>query len=362
MSLIEPTSSEPFLNAFTSPLLEILKRHPKRIVFPEGEDLRVIRVAALLVAEQAVAPILLGNKEKIRGMAAEAGISLQFVRVIEPEKSSDLTLFCERFERIERLRGNPSVDALSVMTRPHFFAAMMVQYGQADAMVAGNQIGAAGVYRTAMRMIKPAPEGKGIFGVSAAVVPDFVRYGKEGIIFLADTGVVNEPSVEILANHAVATGQLAFHLLGRPVRVAMLSSSTRRSNPHPASERVAAAAVLAQSIVSEKMLTDKITIEGEIQLDAALDPEACGMRCGVSSCSADVLIFPDLDSADIVVKLFELMSDVHLYGLFLAGLALPVVQIPRQACLDQIFGSTLVAGIEAIKFHQVHPEGSADVY
>ena len=87
------------LNDFTGPLLDNLKRHPKRIVFPEGEDVRVLRVSERFVAEQAGVPILLGRKEVIRRMAEMNGISLKFVRIIEPEKSSDLQMFCDRYER-----------------------------------------------------------------------------------------------------------------------------------------------------------------------------------------------------------------------------------------------------------------------
>ena len=127
------------LNDFTGPLLDNLKRHPKRIVFPEGEDVRVLRVSERFVAEQAGVPILLGRKEVIRRMAEMNGISLKFVRIIEPEKSSDLQMFCDRYERAEQMFGNGlPMNTREIVSEPVHFAAMMVLYGQADAIVAGN--------------------------------------------------------------------------------------------------------------------------------------------------------------------------------------------------------------------------------
>lgn len=361
-SPVEPAIISP-QNSLTAPLLKALKRHPKRVVYPEGEDIRVLRVAERLVAEQAIAPILLGDKPRIRELAASENINMSFIRIIDPAKSSDLNLFCERYGRIQRMKGFADVDSQSVMTRPQFFASMMVQYGQADAMVAGNQVGAKSVFRAAMRMIKPLPGAKCQFGLMVAIVPEFKQYGNDGMFMLADTSLISLPSVEELANIAVVSGQRAFHLLGRPIRVSLLSSSTRGSNTSPASQRVAAATTLAQSHIAELGQSENIDIVGEMQFDAAMDPDASGIRLGGEVYQpADVVVFPDLDSADILVKMLTLMPDVRLYGTFLAGLALPVVQVPRRVDEERLFGSSLVAGAEAIKFHQVHPGGLADLY
>ena len=136
------------LNDFTGPLLDNLKRHPKRIVFPEGEDVRVLRVSQRFVEEQAGAPILLGRREVITRMAEMNGISLKFVRIIEPGKSSDLQMFCDRYERAEQMFGNGlPMNTREIVSEPVHFAAMMVLYGQADAIVAGNMKRVASVFR-----------------------------------------------------------------------------------------------------------------------------------------------------------------------------------------------------------------------
>lgn len=351
------------LNYFTALLLGILKRHPKRVVFAEGEDIRVIRVAARLVQEEAIAPILLGKRNTITALAEEESISLRFIRIINPETAQDLPLFCERFTRIERLKGNPAVDALSVMSRPLYFAAMMVQYGQADAMIAGNHSGAASVIRAATRMIKPLSPKHSIFGVMAALIPDLEPFGNHGLIFAADTGITPDPSVSDLAYIALSTGHIARHILGRNVQVALISSSTKSSHNHPSAQRSSAATALAQSNAYTEGLNEEIKFLGEIQIDAALDPEAYAIRYETtpSRPSSDALIFPSLDAADIWIKSLKFMPDVKLYGMFLAGLSVPVVQIPRQVNEDRIFGSALAAGIEAIKSHELYPQGTTDI-
>ncbi|MBJ7286038.1 MAG: hypothetical protein JHD00_13175, partial [Akkermansiaceae bacterium] len=120
-----PTSG----SSLTRHLLDQLRRHPKRVVFTEGEDIRVLQAAARLVAEEAVAPILLGNRDRIRALAAANDISLKFVHIIDPPLASDFKLFCQRVENMARYRtmqiGNPA----EIVARPHYFGALMVQYG-----------------------------------------------------------------------------------------------------------------------------------------------------------------------------------------------------------------------------------------
>ena len=164
------------LNDFTGPLLDNLKRHPKRIVFPEGEDVRVLRVSQRFVEEQAGAPILLGRREVITRMAEMNGISLKFVRIIEPEKSSDLQMFCDRYERAEQMFGNGlPMNTREIVSEPVHFAAMMVLYGQADAIVAGNMKRVASVFRAVNKYRQDPVPTKPLFAISIVLVPEFSK-------------------------------------------------------------------------------------------------------------------------------------------------------------------------------------------
>jgi len=354
MTPISPDSSP--ANTVTRHLLEQLRRHPKRVVFTEGEDIRVIQAAARLVEEEVVAPILLGNKERIQALAAKHSVSMKLIHVIDPPLASDFGLFCKMEANMERYRtiriGKPE----EIVARPHYFGALMVQYGQADAVVGGNQALPAAYFRALLHTIKPLPNVPKIFGVSILVGSHLKHMGGDGILFLADCGLNPTPDVAELAAIAIETGKLAHHFLGRRAHVAMLSHSTKGSAATPDALRMAAATSLAQDLALKEFL--EISIEGELQADVALDPEAAEVkRPGTEARpSSDVLVFPNLDAAHISLKLLQHVAGAQNYGQLILGLSRPAAQVPRTASVETIFGTAAAIAVEAIKYHQLYPE------
>jgi phosphotransacetylase len=340
-----------------SHLLEQLRRHPKRVVFTEGEDIRVIEAAARLVREEVVAPILLGNRERIRALAAEHGVPLTFIHLIDPPKASDFGLFCQRVENMARYRSLPEVAPEEIVARPHYFGALMVQYGQADAIVGGNQALPAAYFRALLHTIKPLPGVPKIFGVCILTGAHLKHLGGSGLLLLADCGLIPNPDVAELAAIALETGKLAHHFLGRKPLVAMLSHSTLGSAGNPDARRMAAAAALAEAQARKEFLS--IDIEGELQADVALDPEAAEIkRPGAEARkAADVLVFPNLDAAHISLKLLEHVAGAQVYGRFILGLSRPAAQVPRTVTVETLFGTAVAIAVEAIKFHQLYPDG-----
>lgn len=345
--------SEP--NSFTQPLFDQLKRHPKRIVFPEGEDERILRVAARFVDLGLGAPILLGNREKIYAMAKDLGLSMEFVGVIDPVKSSDFQLFCNRLDRIERYRGLQGMDVEAVIANPHYFAAMMVQYGQADACLGGNMTAPAGVFRPLLHLIKPDSKVPRVFAVSVLTSQTLSNFGEKGVLFLADTGLIPDPTVEDLASIAAETGMLAHHHLGRRVRVALLSHSNHGSSPTEGALKMKAAMASAR----EKVSIDDVDIDGEVQVDVALDPEAAKVKLpGVApKPRADVLVFPSLDAAHISMKLLQHVGGAESYGRIIRGLVRPAGQVPKTATEEMILGTAAAIGVEAIQYRELYPNG-----
>jgi phosphotransacetylase len=348
-----PTSG----SSLTRHLLDQLRRHPKRVVFTEGEDIRVLQAAARLVTEEAVAPILLGNRERIRALATANDISLKFVHIIDPPLASDFELFCQRVQNMARYRtiqiGNPA----EIVARPHYFGALMVQYGQADAIVGGNQALPAAYFRALIHTIKPLPNVPKIFGVSILTGSHLQHLGGSGILFLADSGLIPTPDVAELAAIALETGRLAHHFLGRKTFVAMLSHSTKSSANTADARRIAAAASLAQDAALKQFLD--ISIEGEIQADVALDPAAAEIKLPGAEArpTADVLVFPNLDAAHMSLKLLQHVAGAQSYGQLILGLSRPAAQVPRTASVETIFGTAAAIAVEAIKFHQLYPDG-----
>ena len=344
-------------DVFTKPLIDQLQRHPKRIVFPDGEDLRVLQVAQELVRLRAATPILLGSREAIEALAAEEGIDLTNSRVLEPAQSCELDLFCERLCRIERYRGEELPNAREIISRPLLFAAMMTQYGHADAFVAGNTSLPAAVFRALLHLVKPLPQVPRVFSAVAAVAPQLESFGDEGFLFLADCGLNVDPSVEELASFGVETGKLAHHYLGRSARVVFLSHSTKGSTKTPSALKVVAATDLARRQVLSGGL--EVEVDGELQLDVALDPEAAEVKLPGQKLqsSPDVLVFPNLDAGHIALKLLQHVAGARIYGQLILGLARPAAQVPRTVGVEALLGTALAVGVEAIKYHQLYPDG-----
>lgn len=343
-------------NNVTRQLIEQLRRHPKRVVFTEGEDLRVIEAAARMVALEAVTPILLGRPERIRALAGQNGIPLTLVRIIDPKTSSDLPLFVKRAANMARYRDSHQVDTEETIVRPHYFGAMMVQYGHADAIVGGNQAIPAAYFRALLHNIKPQPGIDRIFGVTMLVAPHFPLLGEDGVLFLADTGLNPQPDVSQLSTIAIETGKLAHHFLGRTPVVALLSHSTKGSSTTQDAQKVVAATALAKDRITRELLD--IKLDGELQADVAVDPRAAETKLPDSEKRriADVLVFPNLDAAHISLKLLQHLGGAQNYGQLILGLARPAAQLPRTASVETIFGTAAAVAVEAIKYHELYPE------
>ena len=342
------------VDPFTESLIPKLQGHPKRIVFTDGADERVLRVAARMVQDEVGVPILLGRKEKIRSMAADLAISLDFVKVLEPESAGDFDVFCEFLQRSERFRGVELANAADVLRQPAYFGAMMIQYGQADGLVGGNLSLPAVTFRSLLHLVKPAPAVPRVFSVAILSAPHLAHFGRGGVLFLADCGLNVDPSREQLAAIAVETGQLARIYLGRRPRVALLSHSTKESAHTDAARAVRAATALARQRVNP----EEVEIDGELQADAALDPQAAEIKLPNAEFkqAADVLVFPSLDAANITLKLLAHVGGARVYGQFILGLTKPAAQVSRTMDVTGLYGTALAVGVEAIKYRDLYPE------
>ena len=339
---------------FIESIFEKVRKHPKRVVFPDGELPRVIKAAELFYQSQLGIPILLGRRELIHEIAQSEGISLDHVAIINPEKSSELPVFCRRLERIGRYRKIELKDSRAVMVRPNYFAAMMVQYGLADALVGGVSASGGALLRPMLHLVKSMPFADVIS--SCTIVELHNRpYGDDGVLFFADTGVVPDPTMSQLATITVQAGLLARQVFGHRPRIALLSFSTKGSARTASTEKVAGAVTLARHI-AEKAGAD-ITIDGEMQADAALEPALAEIKIGESKVGgrANVLIFPDLNSGNIAVKLTRLFADSNTYGQILMGFTRPSADLPRGASVKEILSMAAIVALQAIEYRKLYP-------
>ena len=328
-------------------LVEKLQRHPKRFVFPEGGDPRVVQAARQIVTRRMGAPILLGDRSAIKEAAAQLDISLQGMRVIDPARSSDLDEFAARFAEIRRAKGLQLAEARTIVTDPNYFATMMLATAQADAIIGGATVTASSALRPLFQII---PRQEGVNTASSIMVLDFdeKKVGIDGSLFLADCGVLPEPTAEQLADIAIATARLAHHLTNETPRVALLSYSTKGTSPHPSLVKMRLATQLALARVPA--LKFPIALDGEMQVDAALDLRTAEMKkiAGGVAGRANVLIFPDLNSGNIAFKLVQILAGANTFGQIVTGLACPAAEISRGSSAHDVFGAAAIVGVQAI--------------
>ena len=340
---------------FIAGVIEKLQRHPKRIVFPEGPEPRVLQAARQFYSLRLGAPILLGDRTKIKETAEALNIGLEGIRIINPAESDELENFARRFEILRRSKGLKYLEAREAMLQPNYFGAMMVAMHQADGFVSGATVPAGnGVLRPLFQIIKVAPQTATACSCLIMEVEDS-RFGENGVLFMGDCGVIPEPTVEQLADIAVSTAQLARHLLGKQPRVALLSFSTKGSASHQSVGKVQAATALAAKKASEKNLD--AVFDGELQVDAALVPEIAARKIpdGKIPGTASVLIFPDLNSGNIGSKLVRHIARANGYGQILLGLDRPAADVSRGSSAHDILGVAAIIGVKAIDYPLLYP-------
>jgi phosphate acetyltransferase len=328
-------------------LIEKLQRHPKRVVFPEGADPRVLQAARQWVTRRMGAPILLGDRAVIKSVASRLDINLQGMRVLQPAQSEDLPLFAETLAQIRKARGMDPAGAAADAAKGGYYASLMMLQGQADAVVGGATVAAASALRPLFQII---PKLDNVQTVSSLMVLDFEekKVGSDGALFLADCGVVPDPTAEQLCDIAVSTAVIARHLTNERPRVAMLSYATRSPSAHPALVKVRRATELARAKAASLQLD--LDIEGEIQVDAALElavAEAKGITGPVGG-AANVLVFPDLNSGNIASKMVQILAGANTFGQILTGLSRPAAEISRGASAHDVFGAAAIVGCQAI--------------
>jgi len=330
-------------------LLAKLQRHPKRIVFPEGGDPRIIQAARQLATRRCGVPVLLGDRAEIKDRAQRLDIRLDGMRIIEPDRSDDLDLFLPMVEALPAYASRPPEEKRAILLDRHNFAALMLVSGRADALVGGATVTTSSGLRSLFRIVPTQPT---VRTASSMLILDQenTKVGSNGILFLADCGVIPDPSAEQLSDIAVSTANIAAHLLGEPPRVAFLSFASHARRPaHPSILKIREAVPIAQAKAAARGLA--ADFEGELQLDAALDPVVAaqkGLAGSEVAGRANVLVFPDLNSGNISAKMLQVVAGARTYGQILIGLERPCAEISRGAHVYDIFGTAVITACQAI--------------
>src|SRR5437588_1623355 len=343
---------------FIGSVIEKLQRHPKRIVFPEGTEPRVLQAARQFYSLRLGVPILLGDRTRIKEAAERLNVPLEGLRLINPAESEELDNFARRFEQLRRYKGVREREAREAMLKPNYFGAMMVAMHQADGLVSGTNEISGSVLRPLFQIIKVAPQQTTASSCMVMEVQD-TRFGENGVMFMADCGVIPDPTVDQLADIAVSTAELARQLLGKRPRVTLLSFSTKGSATHPSIGKVQAATALAQKKAHETGI--EADFDGELQVDAALVPEIAARKLPESKVAghANVLVFPDLNSGNIASKLVRHIARANAYGQILLGLDRPAADVSRGSNAHDVLGVAAIVGLQAIDYQLLYPGAGA---
>ncbi len=344
---------------FIGGVYEKLQRHPKRIVFPEGTEPRVLQAARQFYSLRLGVPILLGVRSEVKRAAEELNVVLEGIRIINPEESPDLDSFVKRFVLLRRGKGIAEAEAREAMVKPNYFGAMMVAMRQADGLVSGTNEISGSVLRPLFQIIKVAPRTMTASSCMVMEVED-TRFGEKGVLFMGDCGVIPDPSVEQLADIGLNIARLARQILGTRPRVAFLSYSTGGSAGHPSVLKVRAATALAQQKSKEGGFDAEF--DGEMQVDAALVPDIAARKLPGSRVAgrANVLVFPDLNAGNIAHKLIQHIARANAYGQILLGLDRPAADLSRGSSAHDILGVAAIIGLQSIEYQKLYP-GSGDV-
>ena len=319
-----------------SEMKEKAKLRKRRLVLPESHDERVLKAAEILVKENIAEVITIGNKEKIKSDAANLGVDLSGVEIVDPQTSDLAEGFAEIFYEARKHKGITLDDAKEILKKDLFFGAMMVREGNANGSVAGSTASTGDVLKAAFQCVGMP---KGISIVSSL----FLMIFKDKTYSYADCAVVPNPDTAQLADIAISTADNHKKLTGEEPNVAMLSFSTMGSAKHEDADKV----IEATKIAKEKR--PDLNIDGEMQFDTATI-ESIGKRKAPESKvagKANVMVFPNLDAGNISYKITERLGGAVAIGPIVQGLKKPLFDLSRGCSVDDIVNTSVIASLMA---------------
>ena len=325
---------------FLDKISERAKKLNKVIALPETNDIRTLQATAKILERGIAKIVLIGNEAEIKAFAGDLDIS--GARFVDPKTYERRDEYIKAFHELRKHKGVTLESAAEIMSDYVYFAVMMAKLGEVDGVVSGAIHSSSDTLRPAVQIVKTAPGAALASAFFIISVPD-CEYGSNGTFLFCDSGMVEMPSVEDLANMAVDSAA-TFELLVEDVpRVAMLSYSTKGSAKSPLTEATIAATKRA------KELAPNIAIDGELQVDAAIVPSVAASKAPRSPVAgkANVFMFPDLNSGNIAYKIAQRLAKAEAYGPITQGLAKPINDLSRGCSYEDIVGAVAITCVQA---------------
>lgn len=317
------------------------KSDKKTIVLPEASDIRTLKAAHQVLAEDIANVVLIGSESEINAKAE--GLDLSGAQIVDPATFEQMDEYITELVKLREKKGMTAEKASQLLHKdPLFLGVMMVKKGMADGMVAGAIHATADVLRPSLQILKTAPNTKLVSAFFVMVVPN-CEYGANGTFIFSDAGLNQNPNSEELAAIAQSSAKSFEQLVGEEPIVAMLSHSTYGSAKHADVDKVVEATRIAKEEAPE------LKLDGEFQLDAAIVPSVGSAKAPSSDVAgkANVLVFPDLDAGNIGYKLVQRLAKAEAYGPITQGIAKPVNDLSRGCSAEDIVGVVAITAVQA---------------
>jgi len=311
-------------------------KNPKKIVFPEADDERILRASEIILKEGIAKVILLGDVKKVLKNIDDLGLNLKNVEIINHLKSEKFDLYAEKLFELRKNKGVSLDDAKKILKNELYFGAMMLHCNDADGLIGGASHSTSETVRAAFQIIKTK---KNIKKVSGAII----MIKDEKVLLFADCAVIPNPSSDELAEIAMLSIKTFENLFDKKAKAGMLSYSTTGSGKGEDVDRVRKAVKIAKK--------SGLNVVGEIQADAALIEDVCERKCPQINCKEkiNVLVFPCLNSGNISYKLVERLGGLRAVGPILQGLKKPMNDLSRGCSVQDIVDLTAITVVQAQK-------------
>ncbi len=326
---------------FIDTIKERAKKDKKTIVLPESEDRRTLEAADQILKENIANVILIGSKDEIE--KGSTGLDLSGAEFVDPETFEKTQSYIDKVVELRAKKGmTPEKAKDTILSDYTYYGVMMVKMGDADGLVSGACHSTANTLRPCLQILKTKPGTKLVSAFFLMDVPD-CEYGENGLFVFSDCGLNQDPNSEELAAITGASADSFKLLTGKDPKIAMLSYSTKGSAKHADVDKVAEATKIAKESYPD------LTIDGELQLDAAIVPEVGKSKAPGSDVAgnANVLIFPNLDAGNIGYKLVQRLGKAEAYGPLTQGIAAPVNDLSRGCSAQDIVGVVAITAVQA---------------
>ena len=316
-------------------LINILKKNPKKIVFTEGEDARILEASSRLLASNFLHPILIGNAEKIAIAAEECGFNIRGAEIIDPEHFDRMDEMVDLLCELRKKKGISPERAREILLQANYFGTMLVKMGIADALLGGATYSTADTVRPALQLIKTKPENNIVSSCFILVRPSAT--GENEVLAMADCAINIEPNEDELVEIAGEAAECA-KIFGVDPQIAFLSYSTHGSGKGDAVDKMRNAAEKTRAKYPE------LPIDGELQFDAAVSPRVARTKCPESKVAghANTFIFPDINAGNIGYKIAQRLGGFDAYGPIMLGLNAPINDLSRGCNASEVYSMAII--------------------